>query len=98
MHPTSRGGNCEGNPGERAQTLGYGRQSTGGGFRCQVLHRGVQCTVVSTGKGFLMGRNKVVAVGGASIRLAPLHLSEFLSPDRQAWARQLGPAAQGPRA
>jgi hypothetical protein len=84
-HPSARGGSCEGNAGEHTPTLGYGRQIRRGRFRCQVLHTGVKCTVVSTGKGFIMSRNKVVPVGGASIILASLTLREFLSPDRKVW-------------
>jgi hypothetical protein len=84
-HPSARGGSCEGNAGEHTPVLGYGRQIRRGRFRCQVLHTGVECTVVSTGKGFIMSRNKVVSVGGASIALAPLTLREFLSPDRKVW-------------
>ena len=76
-HPSARGGSCEGNAGEHTPTLGYGRQIRRGRFRCQVLHTGVECTVVSTGKGFIMSRNKVVPVGGASILLASLDLRKF---------------------
>ena len=85
-HPTVlRGNDCRGNPGEHARRLGYGQQSKGGGFRCVVLHTGVRCTVAKTGRGFLMTRPKVIPVGGASIRLAPLRLANFLSPDRRVW-------------
>jgi len=74
-----------GNAGEHTPTLSYGKRVTVGPFRCQILSAGVKCTMTSTGKGFLMSRTKMLAVGGASIRPAPLHLEGFLSPDRKVW-------------
>lgn len=74
-----------GNAGEHTPTLSRGKRITVGPFRCQILRTGVECTVISTGKGFLMSRKKVVSVGGASFRPAPLHLGNFLSPDRKVW-------------
>jgi hypothetical protein len=74
-----------GNAGERTPTLNAGRRITIGRFRCLVLHAGVRCTVIATGKGFLMTADKTVPVGGASIHPAPVHLPNFLSPDRKVW-------------
>jgi hypothetical protein len=75
-----------GNSGEDpVPTLAYGRQIRVGRFRCQVLHTGVRCTVIATGRGFLITRDKLVPVGGATVSTPPLHLSNFLSPDRRVW-------------
>jgi hypothetical protein len=75
-----------GNSGEdRVPTLGYGRQIRVGRFRCRVLQTEVKCTVISTGKGFLMNRDKLAPVGGATVSTPPLQLSNFLSPDHKVW-------------
>lgn len=64
----SASGICNlGNLGDRTPTYGVGRQITVGPFRCQVLRTGVQCTVASTGRGFLFGAATVGAVGSAPI-------------------------------
>ena len=42
-----------GNAGLNTPTFGYGHRITVGRFRCAVLHNGVMCTVISSGKGFL---------------------------------------------
>jgi hypothetical protein len=52
-----------GNAGERTPMAGYGKRITVGPFRCQVLHAGVRCTVISTGKGFLIETKKMVRIG-----------------------------------
>jgi hypothetical protein len=51
-----------GNAGE-APTLGYGRQITVGRFRCRSQRSGVRCTVIRSGKGFLISRDSVRRVG-----------------------------------
>lgn len=43
--------------------LGYGRQITVGRFRCLSLKIGVRCTVIRSGKGFLISRAGVKRVG-----------------------------------
>jgi hypothetical protein len=43
--------------------LGYGRQLTVGRFRCLSLRSGVRCTVIRSGKGFLINRSGVTRVG-----------------------------------
>jgi len=43
--------------------LAYGRQITVGRFRCQSLEIGVKCTVIKSGKGFLINRDGVSRVG-----------------------------------
>jgi len=92
-HP--RTSTCEvGNVGERTPTYGYGHGVSVGRFRCTVLRAGVRCVVAATGRGFLFGRHGTGAVGGASIRPAPLRLESFLSPDRKVWCSILaGPPA-----
>jgi hypothetical protein len=51
-----------GNLGE-APMLGYGRQITVGRFRCLSLKPGVKCTVIQSGKGFLINRAGVKRFG-----------------------------------
>ncbi len=46
-----------------APTLSYGRKTTVGRFRCLSLQTGMRCTVVSSGKGFLINRAGVHRVG-----------------------------------
>ena len=43
--------------------LAYGRQITVGRFRCESLFTGMRCTVVQSGKGFLINRDGVSRVG-----------------------------------
>jgi hypothetical protein len=45
------------------QPLAYGRQITLGRFRCQSLEIGVRCTVIRTGKGFLINRDGARRIG-----------------------------------
>ena len=53
-----------GDPGEGViPVLAYGRQITVGRFRCLSLEIGVRCTVIQSGKGFLINRDGVSRVG-----------------------------------
>ena len=53
-----------GDPGEGViPVLAYGKQITVGRFRCQSLPTGVRCTVIRSGKGFLINRDGVSRVG-----------------------------------
>jgi hypothetical protein len=53
-----------GDPGEGViSVLAYGKQITVGRFRCQSLQIGVRCTVIRSGKGFLINRDGVSRVG-----------------------------------
>jgi hypothetical protein len=54
---------CLGNAGENTVTLGYGRQIIVGRFRCLSLRSGVKCTVIRSGKGFLIDSKAVRRVG-----------------------------------
>lgn len=63
-----RGIGCIGNPGvvdvqPIPTLLAYGRQITVGRFRCLSLEVGVRCTVIRSGKGFLINRDGVSRVG-----------------------------------
>lgn len=59
--------NCGlGNAGVNTPTFGYGHRITVGRFRCVVLHNGVMCTVIASGKGFLFNPNRAVRVGPAA--------------------------------
>ena len=83
-HPSTT--TCEvGNAGDRTPTFRRGHRVAVGRFRCVVLRTGVRCVVAATGKGFLFGPHGTSAVGGATIRPAPLRLESFLSPDRKVW-------------
>lgn len=57
-----------GNLGDPIPTYGVGQSVAVGGFRCQVLQAGLQCTVIASGKGFLFGPSAVTPVGGATLR------------------------------
>jgi hypothetical protein len=60
-HGTAR---CKlGNAGDDVSTLGYGRQITVGRFRCLSRRSGMRCTVILSGKGFLISRGGVSRVG-----------------------------------
>jgi hypothetical protein len=85
--PGGRDTHCGlGNRGEdQIKTLGFGKHVTVGRFRCQTQRTGVTCVVRSSGKGFLISRSRLVAVGGASVSQAPLSLEQFLSPDHRVW-------------
>jgi hypothetical protein len=52
-----------GNPGEGTPTLGYGKRITVGRFRCLSLRSGMRCTVIQSGKGFLINSSGVTRVG-----------------------------------
>ena len=52
-----------GNPGEGTPTLGYGKQITVGRFLCESQQIGVKCTVLRSGRGFLINRHGVSQVG-----------------------------------
>jgi NHL repeat len=58
-----RGTRCLGNPAGNTRTLGYGKKVTVGRFRCHSLRSGVRCTVIRSGKGFLISRSGVRRVG-----------------------------------
>jgi hypothetical protein len=48
---------------EEAPTFGYGKQGTVGRFRCVSLQSGMRCTVIRSGKGFLINSTSVRRVG-----------------------------------
>jgi hypothetical protein len=77
---------CElGNAGIGTPTYRSGKRITVGAFRCQIVSAGVKCIVIASGKGFYMTAHHVVSLAGAKLVPAPLHLREFLSPDRSVW-------------
>jgi hypothetical protein len=55
-----------GNAGVNPPTFSYGHRVTVGRFRCTVLHSGVMCTVIASGKGFLFNPSRAVQVGPIS--------------------------------
>ena len=54
-----RGERCLGDPPENTPTLAYGRQVRVGRFRCASEQAGIRCTVVATGRGFVIDRETV---------------------------------------
>jgi hypothetical protein len=52
-----------GNAGVGTPTFGYGRRIQIGRFRCVVRRTGVECTVISSGRGFLFTPVSAVRVG-----------------------------------
>jgi hypothetical protein len=58
-----RGIRCLGNAAVNTPTLAYGKQVTVGRFRCRSLRSGVRCTVIRSGKGFLIDSKTVRRVG-----------------------------------
>lgn len=65
----TRTNNCGlGNAGLNTPTFGYGRRIAVGRFRCAVLHNGVMCTTISSGRGFLFNPIRAVQVGPGSKR------------------------------
>ncbi|MGH2941121.1 MAG: hypothetical protein ACRDPE_23730 [Solirubrobacterales bacterium] len=60
---------CElGNAGENSPTYRAGKTVRVGRFACTVLGAGVRCVVTATGKGFLLGPQRLQGVGGADVR------------------------------
>jgi len=57
------GTRCLGSPAKNTRTLGYGKKVAVGRFRCHSLQSGVRCTVIRSGKGFLINRAGVKRVG-----------------------------------
>ena len=63
-NPTNLENRCNlGDPGEFTPVLPYGRQATVGRFRCLSLETGMRCTVIETGKGFVINRDGTRRVG-----------------------------------
>jgi hypothetical protein len=58
----------QGNLGAPIPTYTTGKSIALGGYRCQVLQTGLQCTVNATGKGFLFGPSTITPVGGATLQ------------------------------
>ncbi len=48
---------------DNLRTLAYGKQTTVGRFRCESREVGVRCTVIHSGKGFLINRDGVSRAG-----------------------------------
>jgi hypothetical protein len=54
-----RGVHCLGDPPENTPTLPYGRRVRVGRFGCTSEQAGIRCTVIATGKGFVLDRKTV---------------------------------------
>jgi hypothetical protein len=57
------GAGCVGSVPAGTPTLAYGHRMTVGRFRCVSEQTGVACTVIDSGKGFLMNRSTVTRIG-----------------------------------
>jgi hypothetical protein len=87
---------CLGNPGIGTPTLAYGEQVTVGPFRCRSQRAGVTCTVITSGKGFLITGARVKPIGGATVAPpATLTSAMFFSPDRRVFCEMEDPATNG---
>jgi hypothetical protein len=53
---------CFQNFDEKAPVLQYGQREETAGFRCTSARKGITCTIVATGKGFLINRDEVLSV------------------------------------
>jgi hypothetical protein len=63
-----RGTRCSiGNPAANTPTLGYGKQITVGRFSCRSQRSGITCTVIRSGKGFLIDSKVARRVGPESL-------------------------------
>jgi hypothetical protein len=58
-----RGTRCLSNAAENTATLNCGKQMTVGRFRCRSQRSGVRCTVIRSGKGFLIHGKGVRRIG-----------------------------------
>jgi hypothetical protein len=70
-------------PKKHIPTLHSGKPLELGPYRCELSRAGLKCTVRASGKGFLMTKTKLAAIGGASVTVPPLQLAAFLSPDHE---------------
>jgi hypothetical protein len=68
MTPTGRlrvcrGAGCLGDPASNTRVLGYTQRITVGRFQCVSQHAGVRCTVIRSGKGFVLDNVRLHRVG-----------------------------------
>lgn len=68
MTPTGRlrlcrGAGCLGDPASNTRVLGFTQRITIGRFQCVSQHAGIRCTVIRSGKGFLIDNVRVHRVG-----------------------------------
>ncbi len=73
MTPTGRlrlcrGAGCLGDRASNARVLGYGHRITVGRFQCLSQHAGIRCTVIRSGKGFLIDNVRLHRVGTPASR------------------------------
>lgn len=59
-----RGASCLGDPAANTRVLGYAQRITIGRFQCASRRAGIRCTVIRSGKGFLIDNTRVHRVGG----------------------------------
>jgi hypothetical protein len=73
MTPSGRlrlchGAGCLGNPAANTRVLGYAQRITVGRFQCASQRAGIRCTVIRSGKGFLIDNTRVHRVGAPASR------------------------------
>lgn len=87
MTPTGRlrlcrGVGCLGDPAPNTRVLGYGQRITLGRFQCVSQHSGVACTLVRSGKGFVIDKNRVHRVAGTPSRATAYRAYQLMWPSR----------------
>jgi hypothetical protein len=87
MTPTGRlklcpGVRCLGDPATNTRVLGYTQRITAGRFQCISQHAGVTCTVIRSGKGFLIDKTRVHRVGGTPHRATSYRSYQLMWPSR----------------
>jgi hypothetical protein len=85
MNPTGRlrlcrGVRCLGDPATNARVLGYTQRITVGRFQCASQHAGIKCTVIRSGKGFLIDNTSVHRVGAPASRRSSYHTYQLPWP------------------
>jgi hypothetical protein len=87
MTPTGRlrlcrGVRCLGDPATNARVLDYAQRITVGRFQCASQHAGIKCTVIRSGKGFLMDKTRVHRVGGTPSGATSYRSYQLMWPSR----------------
>ena len=85
MTPTGRlrpchGGDCLGDPAANTRVLGYAQRITVGRFQCASHRAGIRCTVIRSGKGFLIDNVRVHRVGAPASGRSSYHAYQLPWP------------------
>lgn len=77
-----RGVSCLTDPAADPRVLGYGHRIKVGRFQCVSQHAGVTCTLIRSGKGFLIDKSRVHRVGGTPSRATSYRAYQLMWPAR----------------